>query len=96
MPAQTGGSARALGALAAGRVELRDDVGAITEAQWKWLLRGRLKALDNLAELFRHRQPPIAVLDAQIVATDRLIDQIVYALYGLSVDETALVEGGAL
>jgi len=45
--------------------------------------------------LFRHRQPPIAKLDAQLAATDRLIDQIVYALYGLSADEIALVEGGA-
>jgi hypothetical protein len=33
------------------------------------------------------------LLQRQIVATDRQIDQLVYALYGLSEEEIALVEG---
>jgi hypothetical protein len=32
-------------------------------------------------------------LKARIVATDSLIDRIVYALYGLSEEEIAIVEG---
>ena len=34
-----------------------------------------------------------AQLDAQIAATDRQIDRLVYDLYGLTEDEIALVEG---
>ena len=34
------------------------------------------------------------VLERQIAATDRQIDQLVYQLYGLTDDEIALVEGG--
>lgn len=38
--------------------------------------------------------PDQTALDRQIEATDRQIDVAVYALYGLSTDETALVERG--
>ncbi len=34
-----------------------------------------------------------AQLDAQIAATDRQIDRLVYDLYGLTEEEIALVEG---
>ena len=34
------------------------------------------------------------VLQAQIDATDRQIDRLVYALYGLSEDEVRVVKGG--
>lgn len=85
-----------LGDLAAGRIELRDDIGAISEAQWKWLLKERLKhklgSMADLVRVYRNRQPAIAALDQRIAATDRLIDQIVYALYGLTDAEIALVE----
>ena len=85
-----------LGALAAGRLELRTHIGAISETQWKWLLKARLKhklgSLADLVKVYRHCQPAIAALDARIATTDRLIDQIVYALYGLTDEEIALVE----
>jgi hypothetical protein len=35
-----------------------------------------------------------SVLAAQIAATDRQIDRLVYALYGLSEEEIRIVEGG--
>ncbi len=35
-----------------------------------------------------------SVLAAQIVATDRQIDRLVYALYGLSEEEVRIVEDG--
>ena len=48
-----------------------------------------------------HRQRQIArtpqeqnVLQAQIEATDRQIDRLVYALYGLTAEEIGVVEGG--
>ncbi len=102
-PPRTGAAAdedamRMLGPLAAGRIELRDDIGALNEEQWKWLIRRRVKKLDSLADVvrvFRRRQPPIAALDKRIAATDRLIDQIVYRLYNLTDDEIAIVEGRA-
>ncbi len=34
------------------------------------------------------------VLAAQITATDRQLDRLVYALYGLSEEEIKVVEGG--
>lgn len=85
-----------LGSLANTRLELRDDIGRITEDQWKWLLRGRLRRVENLADLvkvYRQRQPAIAELDRKIAFTDSLIDQIVYKLYGLTDEEIAIVEG---
>jgi Eco57I restriction-modification methylase/TaqI-like C-terminal specificity domain/N-6 DNA Methylase len=86
-----------LGDMAASRLELRADIGAISETQWKWLLKERLKqklgSMADLVKVYRTRQPAVAALDARIAATDRLIDQIVYALYGLTDEEIALVEG---
>ncbi|HSH81588.1 MAG TPA: TaqI-like C-terminal specificity domain-containing protein [Herpetosiphonaceae bacterium] len=85
-----------LGSLAEQRLELRDHIGAISENQWKWLLKGWLKHITNLADLvrvYRQRQPAVAALDHRLAATDQLIDRIVYALYGLSDDEIAIVEG---
>ena len=47
-----------------------------------------------------HRQLPSVtgegsrVVDMQIEATDREIDALVYALYGLSENEVRVVEGG--
>ena len=35
-----------------------------------------------------------SVLAAQIAATDRQIDRLVYELYGLSEEEVRIVEGG--
>lgn len=85
-----------IGPLARKRLELRDDIGRITEDQWKWLLKGRLKKIANLADLvrvYRQRQPAISTLDARLAYTDSLIDQVVYRLYGLTEDEVGIVEG---
>src|SRR5437870_2084659 len=87
-----------LGPLVSRRLELREDIGRISEEQWKWLLRGRLKKIASLAELvgvYRRRQPVIAGLDARITLTDGLIDAVVYRLYGLTEDEVVIVEGRA-
>jgi hypothetical protein len=84
-----------LGTLAERRLELRRDIGKLGEEQWKWLLKGRLKKIENMADLvrlYRKHQPAIAALDRQIASTDRLIDRIVYRLYGLTDDEIAIVE----
>lgn len=43
-------------------------------------------------ELFTSEQSKVAALQAQIAATDREIDQRVFALYGLTDDEIALVQ----
>jgi hypothetical protein len=87
-----------LGAMAARRISLRDDICALDESQWKWLVKRRLTKIDNFSDLIRvfHRhQPGIAALDGRLMATDRLIDRIVYRLYGLTNDEIAIVEGTA-
>ena len=83
-----------LAALAVRVLELRDDIGALNEEQWKWLLKQRLRGPDlvGLMKIYRTFQPAIAALDGRIVATDRLIDQIVYRLYGLTAEEIAIVE----
>ncbi len=45
------------------------------------------------AERRQRWSPAPAALDHRLAATDRLIDRIVYVLYGLSDDEIAIVEG---
>jgi hypothetical protein len=56
--------------------------------------RIRLKESDEekLRERFSRSKSTIAPLDSQIVFTDRLIDQIVYRLYGLTPEEIKIVE----
>jgi hypothetical protein len=83
-----------LGALAARQLDLRDDIGSLNEEQWKWLVKRRLNRPDlvELTKVFRSRQPAIAALDTRISSTDRLIDQVVYRLYGLAEEEVATVE----
>jgi len=84
-----------LGSLAIRVLELRDDIGALNEEQWKWLLKQRLRGPDlfNLVKAYRNFQPPVAALDSEIAATDHLVDQVVYRLYGLTPEEIAIVEG---
>jgi hypothetical protein len=85
-----------LGDLAERRIELRGDIGKLGEEQWKWLLKRRLQKIESLADLvktYRKHQPAIGALGRRIAATDRLIDQVVYRLYGLTEDEIAIVEG---
>src|SRR6266566_422206 len=83
-----------LGTLATRQLDLRDDIGFLNEEQWRWLLKRRLARPDlvELTKVFRLRQPAISALDNHIAMTDRLIDQVVYRLYGLSKEEIATVE----
>ncbi len=55
----------------------------------------RLQEADEEKLRFRFQKAKdlLVPLDARIVFTDRLIDQIVYRLYGLTPDEIVLVEG---
>jgi hypothetical protein len=49
---------------------------------------------EALAQEFAASVAKLAPLNQRIAATDRLIDQMVYRLYGLSDEETAIVESG--
>lgn len=83
--------------LAQEKMEL-DDFYRLDEAQFKWCLKAGLKKVANLSELvacFQHHRAILAPLATRIEATDRLIDQIVYRLYGLTKEEIAVVEGSA-
>ncbi len=85
-----------LGTLVEQQLDLRDDIDKLNEEQWQWLLRGKLSGGYRLSELikaYRTHQPPIAALDRCISMTDRLINEIVYRLYGLTEEEMAIVEG---
>jgi len=85
-----------LGDLAIRVLELRDDIGALNEEQWKWLLKQRLRGPDlaDLVKVYRKFQPPVAKIDSGIAATDHLVDQVVYRLYSLTAEEIAVVEEG--
>ena len=49
-------------------------------------------AEDKIRSRFEKSKAALLPLESQIVFTDRLIDQIVYRLYGLTADEISLVE----
>ena len=62
--------------------------------------RGFVKQLDkkvdrlsDLLTVYRQHALVVAALSARLAATDDLIDQIVYKLYGLTEEEIAIVEG---
>ncbi len=57
------------------------------------ILVGRVQGLSDLVGVYRAHSPAYGELVARIEATDWLIDQIVYKLYGLDEDEIAIVEG---
>jgi type I restriction-modification system DNA methylase subunit len=59
------------------------------------LLAGRIGNLSDLVEVYHKHTPDYKQLVSSIEATDKLIDQIVYKLYGLTEDEIAIVEGKA-
>ena len=52
-----------------------------------------LKDQDEWEEYFETYQKELLEIQAQIDATDKQIDEMVYALYGLSEGEVAVVEG---
>jgi hypothetical protein len=57
------------------------------------MLVGRVPNLSDVVAVYRTHHPPYESLVRRIDATDRLIDRIVYRLYGLTTDEVAVVEG---
>ena len=56
-------------------------------------LVGKVPNLTDLVSVYRAHSPTYRELVARIEATDWLIDQIVYKLYGLTEEEIAVVEG---
>ncbi|MGA2863139.1 MAG: TaqI-like C-terminal specificity domain-containing protein [Verrucomicrobiota bacterium] len=52
-------------------------------------------AENKIRSRFEQSRAAILPLESQIASTDRLIDEIVYRLYGLTPEEKALVESGA-
>ena len=56
------------------------------------VLAGKIKHLSDLIEVYRSHAPAYSELVARIAATDWLIDRVVYALYGLTEEEIAIVE----
>jgi len=56
-------------------------------------LAGKVQGLSDVVGVYRVHSPGYRELVACIAATDWLIDQIVYRLYGLTEEEVAIVEG---
>jgi len=56
-------------------------------------LVSKVQGLSDLVGVYRAHSPAYRELVTRIEATDRLIDQIVYQLYGLTEEEIAIVEG---
>ena len=85
-----------LGPLATQQLDFYDDIGQLEERQWLWLLKNKFGLRSNMAEIahvYRKYHPPIAAMDDRLLHTDRLINAIVYKLYGLTPEEVAIVEG---
>jgi hypothetical protein len=57
------------------------------------MLVGRVANLSDLVGIYRRHHPEVRALLQRIAATDWLIDQMVYQLYGLTEEEIAVVEG---
>jgi len=57
------------------------------------VLTDKVQRLSDVVNVYRARSPAYRELAARIEATDWLIDQIVYRLYGLTEEEVAIVEG---
>jgi len=56
-------------------------------------LADRVRGFSDLVAVYRDHSPAYGALVQRIAATDRLIDQIVYRLYGLTEEEIVVVEG---
>jgi hypothetical protein len=56
------------------------------------MLAGSISNLSKVIGVYRDHHPAYRELVARIAATDRLIDLIVYRLYGLTEGEIAIVE----
>lgn len=57
------------------------------------MLIGNSNVTPEMVEVYRKYHPEYKALVQKIEATDNLIDQIVYRLYGLTDEEIAVVEG---
>jgi hypothetical protein len=57
------------------------------------MLAGTVAHLSEVVGVYRAHHPAYRALVRRIAATDRLIDLIVYRLYGLTAEEVAVVEG---
>jgi hypothetical protein len=55
-------------------------------------LAGTVAGLSNLVHVYRAHSPAYRDLAARLETTDRLIDRVVYRLYGLSEEEIRMVE----
>ena len=85
-----------LGAFATQQLDFYDDIGQLAERQWLWLLKHKFGSRSNMVEIahiYRTYHPRIAAVDERLRQTDRLINAIVYRLYGLTAEEVAIVEG---
>jgi hypothetical protein len=58
------------------------------------MLTRRVSRLSEVVGVYRSHHPAYRALVRRIAATDRLIDLMVYRLYGLTAEEVAVVEGG--
>ena len=56
------------------------------------VLAGRVQNLSDLVGIYPTHEPDYGGLTACIATTDRLIDQIVYKLYGLTDEEIPIME----
>jgi len=59
------------------------------------MLAGRVSNLSQVVGIYRDHHPAYRQLVRRIAATDRLIDLVVYRLYGLTEEEVEVVEGGS-
>jgi len=57
------------------------------------ILQPKLRRLSDFIEIYRDYAPTYRQAHQHLSQTDRLIDQLVYQLYGLTAAEIALVEG---
>ena len=81
--------------------KLSKKLGAFYESDFKTFLKElkkkkvtlSLKEQDEWEEYFESYQKELLEIKSQIDTTDKQIDEMVYALYGLSEDEVAVVEG---
>jgi uncharacterized LabA/DUF88 family protein len=57
------------------------------------LLVKKIRYFSTIVGVYREHETAVSSLDRQLTVTDRLIDQIVYQLYGLTDEEIVIVEG---
>jgi type I restriction-modification system DNA methylase subunit len=75
-----------LGDLANRTLTLRKDVAHLSEAQWRWVLKQRLKKTPHMADLvrlYRRHHPTIAACEQRLRRQDDVIDRMVAILYGV-------------